>query len=207
MHIQIKIQIRIPWHAILICILSFLDFFDMAFFWAKRFLCKSGQVQVVVQLVLAVISFNCSASTSGRDGLYRSVKLTAFLVLLNLLDEMEELGHYSGNWKVVRTVGPLLAGQKSSKRWDWNQHSDVSKLGSWWSIWNGWRQVFWMESPDTSPTRRRMQLLLRAALDLEHLTLKRLVTVIPGTGAPRNFNLGQLTLPSLIRTACLWQFD
>ena len=29
------------------------------------------------------------------------VWLTAFLVVLNLLDEMEELGHYSGNWKVV----------------------------------------------------------------------------------------------------------
>eukprot|EP00438_Fugacium_kawagutii_P017002 Skav232632 [mRNA] locus=scaffold12:192714:192974:+ [translate_table: standard] len=29
------------------------------------------------------------------------VKLTAGLVLLNLLDEMEELGHYRGNWKVV----------------------------------------------------------------------------------------------------------
>ena len=30
------------------------------------------QVQVVVQLVLAVISFNHSSDTTGRDGLYRS---------------------------------------------------------------------------------------------------------------------------------------
>ena len=36
------------------------------------------------------------------------VKLTAFLVLLNLLDEMEELGHYSGNWKVVRKPWHLI---------------------------------------------------------------------------------------------------
>lgn len=70
----------------------------------SRRITRMWQVQVVVQLVLAVISFNHSSDTTGRDGLYRSVKLTAFLVLLNLLDEMEELGHYSGNWKVVRTV-------------------------------------------------------------------------------------------------------
>lgn len=71
---------------------------------SARRITRMWQVQVVVQLVLAVISFNHSSDTTGRDGLYRSVKLTAFLVLLNLLDEMEELGHYSGNWKVVRTV-------------------------------------------------------------------------------------------------------
>ena len=74
---------------------------------SRRRITRMWQVQVFAQLLLAVISFNCSKNTTGRAGLYRSVWLTAFLVVLNLLDEMEELGHYSGNWKVVRTVGML----------------------------------------------------------------------------------------------------
>lgn len=57
------------------------------------------------------------------------MKLTAFLVLLNLLDEMEELGHYSGNWKVVRE--PRVSGTKkligqdviSDNLWGWDMVS------------------------------------------------------------------------------------
>lgn len=51
------------------------------------------------------------------------VKLTAGLVLLNLLDEMEELGHYRGNWKVVswrrRHIGHSAARDPLALRRRW----------------------------------------------------------------------------------------
>ncbi|CAJ1340705.1 unnamed protein product [Effrenium voratum] len=65
------------------------------------------RVQVLVQLLLAAFSLLSARRTSGPAGLYRCVALTAMLVVLNLLDEMEELGHYRGNWRVVRTVRNL----------------------------------------------------------------------------------------------------
>ncbi|CAK9069262.1 unnamed protein product [Durusdinium trenchii] len=79
---------------------------------------RMWQVQVIFQLTLAFISFSFHVTT-GREGLYRAVQWTAFLVLLNLLDldqidEALHLGQYISSWKTVRSVGHLTPDEEST---------------------------------------------------------------------------------------------
>ncbi|CAE7230148.1 HPGDS [Symbiodinium sp. CCMP2592] len=82
------------------------------------------KVQVGVQLLFAALSFSLSGRITGKEGLCLCVILTAILIVLNLLDELEELHSYRGNWKVVRTIGSLHGMTKYMKKGSQNSSDD-----------------------------------------------------------------------------------